>query len=143
MIGHRFLFPRLAWGSGEDTRPQSLVYAARPRRPAINKRDFGGWPSGLRQRGQALELLTRSLKRRDALLNDKLVHGDIHCVAATIRSMPFEVVIWQAQNIWNDLLRRIDANYWSPRWKEDFKELGQAMNISVDELVIEEGVHAF
>ena len=64
-------------------------------------------------------------------------------VAATIRSMPFEVVIWQAQNIWNDLLRRIDANYWSPRWKEDFKELGQAMNISVDELVIEEGVPAF
>ena len=64
-------------------------------------------------------------------------------VADVIRSMPFEVTIWQAQNIWNDLLRRIDTTYWSPEWKEGFKKLGQAMNIAVDELVIEEGVAAF
>ncbi len=57
--------------------------------------------------------------------------------------MPFEVNIWQAQNIWNDLLRRSDTNYWSAGWKEDFKKLGRAMNISVDQLVIEEGVSAF
>ena len=64
-------------------------------------------------------------------------------VTDTIHKMPFEVNLWQAQNIWNDLLRRSDANYWSAEWKEDFKKLGKAMNISVDELVIEEGVSSF
>jgi hypothetical protein len=64
-------------------------------------------------------------------------------IADTIHKMPFEVNIWQAQNIWNDLLRRSDMNYWTAEWKEDFKKLGKAMNISVDELVIEEGVSAF
>ena len=64
-------------------------------------------------------------------------------VAETVQKVPFEVNIWQAQNIWNDLLRRIDTNYWSAEWKQDFKKLGKAMNISVDELVIEEGVSAF
>jgi hypothetical protein len=64
-------------------------------------------------------------------------------IAETIQSMPFEVVIWQAQNIWNDLLQRSDATYWSPAWKAGFKELGEAMNIAVDELVVEEGVGAF
>jgi hypothetical protein len=64
-------------------------------------------------------------------------------IADTIKKMPFEVNIWQAQNIWNDLLRRSDTNYWSVEWKQDFKNLGRAMNISVDELVIEEGVSAF
>jgi alpha-amylase/alpha-mannosidase (GH57 family) len=64
-------------------------------------------------------------------------------IAETIHKMPFEVNLWQAQNIWNDLLRRTDMNYWTPEWKEDFKKLGKSMNISVDELVIEEGVSAF
>jgi len=64
-------------------------------------------------------------------------------VAAIIRTMPFEVVIWQAQNIWNDLLRRIDDGYLSREWKDDFKKLGRSMNIAVDELVIEDGVSAF
>ncbi len=64
-------------------------------------------------------------------------------VADILRFMPFEVVLWQAQNIWNDLLRRSDATYWSAGWKSDFKKLGVAMNIAVDELVVEEGVSAF
>ena len=64
-------------------------------------------------------------------------------IAETIDRMPFEVNLWQAQNIWNDLLRRSDTNYWTAEWKDDFKKLGRAMNISVDELVIEEGVSAF
>ena len=64
-------------------------------------------------------------------------------LARTLPLMPFEVTIWQAQNIWNDLLRRIGNEYVSSAWKEDFKHLGTAMNIAVDELVIEEGVSAF
>ena len=64
-------------------------------------------------------------------------------LAEIIHFMPFEVNIWQAQNIWNDLLRRIDATYWSPEWKEGFRLLGQSMNIAVDKLVVEEGVAIF
>ncbi|HTD96838.1 MAG TPA: DUF3536 domain-containing protein, partial [Edaphobacter sp.] len=64
-------------------------------------------------------------------------------IANTIRQMPFEVNIWQAQNIWNDLLRRSDKNYWTEEWKEGFKKLGEAINIKVDLLVVEEGVNAF
>ena len=70
-------------------------------------------------------------------LHDALVIADI------LRAMPFEVGIWQAQNIWNDLLRRLDNGYLSRDWKNDFKKLGRAMNIAVEELVIEEGVTAF
>jgi hypothetical protein len=64
-------------------------------------------------------------------------------IAETLRKFPFEVNIWQAQNIWNDLLRRSDKNYWTEIWKEDFKRLGEAMHIKVDQLVVEEGVSAF
>ncbi|HEY6414048.1 MAG TPA: DUF3536 domain-containing protein [Edaphobacter sp.] len=64
-------------------------------------------------------------------------------IAETFRKFPFEVNLWQAQNIWNDLLRRSDKNYWTEVWREDFKKLGEAMNIKVDQLVVEEGVSAF
>ena len=64
-------------------------------------------------------------------------------IAETLRKFPFEVNLWQAQNLWNDLLRRSDKNYWTESWKEDFKRLGEAMHIKVDQLVIEEGVSAF
>jgi alpha-amylase/alpha-mannosidase (GH57 family) len=64
-------------------------------------------------------------------------------IAETLLKFPFEVNLWQAQNIWNDLLRRSGRNYWSEDWKEGFKRLGEAMHIKVDQLVIEEGVSAF
>ncbi len=57
--------------------------------------------------------------------------------------MPFEVNLWQAQNIWNDLLRRFDRSTWSSEWKEGFKRLGGILNIAVDQLVVEEGVTTF
>jgi len=64
-------------------------------------------------------------------------------IAETLLKFPFEVNLWQAQNIWNDLLRRSDKNYWTEDWKEGFKRLGEAMHIKVDHLVVEEGVSAF
>ena len=64
-------------------------------------------------------------------------------LATAIRSMPLEVTLWQSQNIWNDLLRRSDSNYWMPEWRDGFKQLGEAMNIAVDRLVVEEGVTTF
>jgi len=64
-------------------------------------------------------------------------------IASTLRSMSFEINLWQAQNIWNDLLRRADSSTWSSEWKEGFKKLGLALNIAVDRLVVEEGVSIF
>ena len=64
-------------------------------------------------------------------------------IAAALRAMPFEVTLWQSQNIWNDLFRRSDRNYWSDEWKTGFHKLGEALNICVDQLVIDEAVSAF
>lgn len=64
-------------------------------------------------------------------------------IAEVLSTMPFEVNLWQAQNIWNDLLRRSNSAQWSPIWRDTFKRLGHALNIDVDRLVTEEGVAAF
>jgi alpha-amylase/alpha-mannosidase (GH57 family) len=64
-------------------------------------------------------------------------------VATGLRTLPFDVNLWQSQNIWNDLFSRSDKNYWSPEWKLAFKKLGEALYIRVDELVVDEGVSAF
>jgi alpha-amylase/alpha-mannosidase (GH57 family) len=77
----------------------------------------------------------------DAPVTDVLSEAVL--IASTLRKLPFEVNIWQAQNIWNDLLRRSDASYWTDEWKDGFKRLGEAMGVNVDHLVIEQGVTAF
>jgi hypothetical protein len=64
-------------------------------------------------------------------------------IAVALHNMPFDVNLWQAQNIWNDLFRRSDNNYWSPEWKLAFKKLGEALYICVDQLVIDEAVPTF
>ena len=64
-------------------------------------------------------------------------------IAEALSTMPIEVNLWQAQNIWNDLLRRGDGSYWSQEWKDGFKKLGETMSISVEQLVVEEGVSTF
>ncbi len=69
--------------------------------------------------------------------------SDALMMAETFRQMPFEVNFWQAQNIWNDLLRRTDRNYRTEDWIQDFLRLGEAMNIRVEQLVTEEGVSVF
>jgi alpha-amylase/alpha-mannosidase (GH57 family) len=73
--------------------------------------------------------------------NGALAHA--LAMAETFRKVPFEVNLWGAQNIWNDLLRRSDRTYWTTEWREDFRALGEALNIKVDQLVTEEGVSAF
>jgi hypothetical protein len=64
-------------------------------------------------------------------------------LAESIQSLPMDINIWQAQNIWNDMLRRSNSQYWTREWRELFLKLGAAMNIAVEELVTEESVRAF
>jgi len=81
-----------------------------------------------------------------AIESDRAMKGALQTallIASTLRSLPFDVNLWQSQNIWNDISRRSDSQYWSEEIKLPFKKLGQALYISVDELVTEEGVPAF
>jgi alpha-amylase/alpha-mannosidase (GH57 family) len=93
--------------------------------------------------------MKRAMVKLEAAVSEQHPDASLHTlyaaleIAECIGTMPFEVTIWQAQNIWNDLLQRSDSTYWSSEWKTGFKELGQAMNIAVEELVVEEGVPAF
>lgn len=73
---------------------------------------------------------------------DAALHAALSIVE-TLRSLPFETTMWQAQNIWNDLFRRDGKDYWLPDWLEGFHRLGAALNIAVDQIVTEEGVPAF
>ncbi|MFC6645746.1 DUF3536 domain-containing protein [Granulicella cerasi] len=63
--------------------------------------------------------------------------------AESLRSLPMDINLWQAQNIWNDMLRRESASEWSVEWREGFRKLGHALNLSVDDLVVEHGVATF
>jgi alpha-amylase/alpha-mannosidase (GH57 family) len=67
-------------------------------------------------------------------------------IAQTFAAMPFEVNLWQAQNIWNDLLLQHEGSNRlpesTPEWKDGFRRLGLALNIAVDRLVLEESTAA-
>ncbi len=68
---------------------------------------------------------------------------DTLAIAESLRALPFEVNLWQSQNIWNDMLQRGKGKKPSREWREGFRKLGLALNIAVDNLVVEEGVLAF
>jgi hypothetical protein len=76
-------------------------------------------------------------------------------VARAISELPFELNLWQAQNLWYDVYRRLYGTLTqntgpskketasaeargTGAWQERFREVGQLLGISVDELVIED-----
>jgi hypothetical protein len=66
-------------------------------------------------------------------------------LARTLRELPFELNLWQAQNIWYDTLTKsnrfllgVEAST-AERWRENFLELGRQLSIAVEQLVVEEG----
>jgi alpha-amylase/alpha-mannosidase (GH57 family) len=72
-----------------------------------------------------------------AILNETVA------IAESLQTLPMEVNLWQAQNIWNDMLRLSDTDAWPREWRDGFRRLGQSLNISVDDLIVEPGVPAF
>ncbi len=94
--------------------------------------------------------MKRAMVRLEAAAADDLAaQPALHMalsLAETLRHVPFEVNLWQAQNIWNDLLQRPDISNASSlstqteAWRSGFRRLGLALNIAVDRLVVEEGV---
>ncbi len=83
------------------------------------------------------------LESAAAVTQSLTVLNDTLAIAHSLRSLPMEVNLWQAQNIWNDLLRRSNHSHWSPEWSQGLRNLGRALNIDVDALAIEESVRAF
>jgi len=61
-------------------------------------------------------------------------------IAHALRTMPFNVNLWQAQNIWNELFRHTERSNCSAQCKLDFKKLGEALYICVEQLAIDEGI---
>ena len=74
----------------------------------------------------ALELATPSQKM-DVL-------GVTLAVAESLRALPGPSNLWQAQNIWHDLLRRPESCRWSREWRDAFYKLGEALKLAVDEV---------
>jgi alpha-amylase/alpha-mannosidase (GH57 family) len=97
--------------------------------------------------GQELGYLaSQSLKR--ALLRVQQNPGDPAALAsalertATLHTLPFEVNLWQAQNIWNTLLHsasppELMRALQDPAWLDPFLELGRRLDLQVDALTAE------
>jgi len=117
---------------------QALMERSNTEHITLNAHDLG-YVAGQRMKRAMvqLEAAVSGEEPSSRALSDALV------IAETFCKFPFEVNFWQAQNIWNDLLRRSDKAYWTDEWREDFRRLGEVMNIRVDQLVTEEGVSAF
>ena len=91
--------------------------------------------------------MKRAMVRLEETAGEFESHTDLENaieLAENLRKLPFELNFWQAQNIWNELLRRgAGGDNWTEEWKESYKRLGHLLNIAVEELVVEEGVQAF
>ncbi|MDE1155981.1 MAG: DUF3536 domain-containing protein [Acidobacteriaceae bacterium] len=91
----------------------------------------------------------RRMKRAMGALEEAATAGTLSVLnetltlAESLHGLPMEVSLWQAQNIWHDMLRHESSRSWSKEWHEGFCKLGLALNIAVDELVVEAGVSLF
>ena len=65
------------------------------------------------------------------------VMAEALAIAESLRTLPAPSNLWQAQNIWNDLLRRPESRRWSREWKDTYRKLGNALKINVDALATE------
>ena len=65
-------------------------------------------------------------------------------LARTLTELPFELNLWQAQNIWYEILRSSPRTLTAhapedrPRWDRDFHELGCCLSIACDVITAEE-----
>jgi alpha-amylase/alpha-mannosidase (GH57 family) len=63
---------------------------------------------------------------------------DALLAARTLRELPFDINLWQAQNLWYDTWRYHRDQPPSTEWLEKMKELGQQLHIAVDSIVLDE-----
>ncbi len=51
-------------------------------------------------------------------------------IAQAVAELPFEVNLWQAQNIWNDLVQQTQTSAWPEKHRSDLHKLGLALRLS-------------
>ncbi len=94
-------------------------------------------------------LIDQSIKRAlVALEADPLDFDHLERTIAsvlTLREFPFQLNLWQPQNIWYDMLtespaflRNLEQPSAADRWRERFFELGRQLGIAVEQLVVED-----
>jgi alpha-amylase/alpha-mannosidase (GH57 family) len=97
-------------------------------------------------------LVDQHMKRAMVLLHakplDTIQLDHALALARTLRELPFELNLWQAQNIWYDTLTKssrfllgLEASA-AEVWRNHFLELGRQLSIAVEQLVVEDGLPA-
>ncbi|MFP5229455.1 MAG: glycoside hydrolase, partial [Acidobacteriota bacterium] len=71
--------------------------------------------------------------------NEPYLLEDALLIARTLRELPFDLNLWQAQNLWYDAFRHIRDQSPADEVFEKWKELGRQLHISVEDIVAEEG----
>jgi hypothetical protein len=67
-------------------------------------------------------------------------------LARALNEMPFELNLWQAQNIWYEILRSSDYALTAlpdedrPKWDKEFAELGDCLSIDTEAITAQEQV---
>uniref|UniRef100_E6QHG4 Glycoside hydrolase, family 57 n=1 Tax=mine drainage metagenome TaxID=410659 RepID=E6QHG4_9ZZZZ len=69
-------------------------------------------------------------------------------LARVLREMPFELNLWQAQNLWYEIFRSSEysltghAREQRPEWEKNFHELGECLSIACDVITTDEPIAA-
>ncbi|HVT96275.1 MAG TPA: DUF3536 domain-containing protein, partial [Acidobacteriaceae bacterium] len=87
----------------------------------------------------AEQRMTRAMLALHARKEEMPLVEDALAIARTLRELPFDVNLWQAQNLWYDTWRHHREKPPSADWTEKMKELGTQMRIAVDAIVVEDG----
>ncbi len=108
--------------------------------------------------GVSLDTATLSyiadLRMKRAMVELQMTSGSLDALdralalARTLTELPFELNLWQAQNIWYEILRssaysltgHTDED--NERWETDFRQLGCCLSIACDLITVEEPVGA-
>jgi len=92
------------------------------------------------------------LRMKRAMLELTMSSGNLEILdralslARTLAELPFELNLWQAQNIWYEILRSTPNGLTAhapedrPRWERDFYQLGCCLSIACDVITAEEPV---
>ena len=90
------------------------------------------------------------LRMKRAMLELNMSSGSLEILdraltlATTLRELPFELNLWQAQNIWYEILRSSAHGLTAhveedrPRWNRDFNKLGGCLSIACDVVIAEQ-----
>jgi len=78
------------------------------------------------------ERMHRAMERLQQSPSDPEAVARALKLATALRSLPFSLDLWQAQNIWYELSPRMAGE--SKALRDDFMALGEALNIRVNRL---------